>query len=124
MDPNHHHLLQALEDEEADSEFWGQDFFAEEEREADWEKSGSEATDVPDSDFDMSVCARVTALAVYVVAEGWALKIAWDGRGNLQTRDSTLVWCASEQGQVFGLTTCKAAAWMVRLTVQPRSGFE
>ncbi len=27
----------------------------EEEREADWEKSGSEATDVPDSDFDISV---------------------------------------------------------------------
>ncbi len=27
----------------------------EEEREADWEKSGSEATDVPDSDFDQSV---------------------------------------------------------------------
>ena len=45
----------ALEDDEADSEFWGQDFFAEEEREADWQKSGSEATDVPDSDFDVSV---------------------------------------------------------------------
>ena len=48
-------LVQALEDEEADQEFWGQEFFKEEEREADWEKSGSEATDVPDSDFDQSV---------------------------------------------------------------------
>lgn len=45
----------ALEDDEADNEFWGQDFFAEEAKEADWQKSGSEATDEPDSDFDVSV---------------------------------------------------------------------
>lgn len=44
-----------LEDDEADNEFWGQDFFAEEAKEADWQESGSEATDVPDSDFDVSV---------------------------------------------------------------------
>ena len=55
-------MTQALEDEEADQEFWGQDFFREEEREADWEKSGSEATDVPDSDFDKSVRADLPPL--------------------------------------------------------------
>lgn len=42
------------EEDEADQEFWGQDFFAEEERDTDWESSGDEVKDTVDSDFDKS----------------------------------------------------------------------
>ena len=55
-------LLQLLEDEgSADDDFWNQDFFAEEQQ-GDVEYNSSNASeaeepDVPDTDFDESVCS-------------------------------------------------------------------
>jgi len=42
------------EEDEADQQFWGQDFFQEEEKDTDWESSGDEVKDTVDSDFDLS----------------------------------------------------------------------
>ncbi len=49
-------FMQLLEDQEsADEEFWNQDFFAEEEKDQEFEASESEQEDVPDSDFSEEV---------------------------------------------------------------------
>ncbi len=47
-----------VEEDDADQEFWGQDFFQEEARDTDWESSASESEDEPDSDFDQPVRSR------------------------------------------------------------------
>lgn len=48
--------LQLLDDEDsADEEFWGQDFFAEEDKDDEFEASESEQEDVADADFSDSV---------------------------------------------------------------------
>lgn len=57
--------VQLLEDaDSADEEFWNQDFFAEEDRDQEFEASESEEEDVPDTDFSDSVCSSMlTAFA-------------------------------------------------------------
>lgn len=48
--------LQLLDEQEsADEEFWNQEFFAEEEKDREFEASESEEEDVPDTDFSESV---------------------------------------------------------------------
>ena len=43
------------QEDSADEDFWNQDFFAEEQKEAEYTASESEKEDVPDSDFSDSV---------------------------------------------------------------------
>ena len=50
------HNLQLLDEEEsADEDFWKQDFFAEEDKDSEFEASESEQEDIPDADFSESV---------------------------------------------------------------------
>ncbi len=106
-----------MEDEEADSEFWGQDFFAEEEREADWEKSGSEATDVPDSDFDMSVRAAGLQRCRF---ELWPRVSLGASNGNATPPKVLLSEALFTGAKLF---SGSHFAWKtLHLTLQPRSG--